>query len=217
MTITVAGSSVWNEPMISLLITGTPIWRNPLGTVCRILKMGFLCPRLTSQEMNVNSKSTNAVLRVARKNHVFCCCGYFLARNDVVNHLNRYSKNSADSPIAASSFVDGRCLKLLMMTRYVGPRVLNPVMPIKFETCPAAMLMAEPVMNAAIAVSGIYSTTNPSRSRPSPVTIEPAMSARPDAIACAGRCGDSAMTFPTSVDMTATGPMVMSLDVAKNQ
>lgn len=167
--------------------------------------------------MNVNNNSTNAVLRVARKNHVFFCCGNFLVRKDVVNHLNRYNKNSADSPIAASSLVFGRCLKLLMITKYVGPRVLNPVIPIKFATCPAAMLMAEPVMNAAIAVSGIYSTTNPSRNRPSAVTIEPAMSARPDAMACAGRCGDSAIMFPTSVDMTATGPMVISLDVAKNQ
>lgn len=176
-----------------------------------------MCPRLTSQEMSVNNSSTNAVLRVARKNHVFCCCGYLLVRNEVVIHLNRYSRNSADSPIAASIFVDGRCLKLLMMTKYVGPRVLNPDIPIKFETCPAAMLMAEPVMNAAIAVSGIYSTTNPRRNRPNAVTIEPAISARPDATACAGRCGDATTMFPTSVDMTATGPMVISLDVAKNQ
>lgn len=217
MTMTVAGSSDWNEEMISLLITGTPMWRNPLGTVCKILKMGFLCPWLTRKEMSVNSKSTNAVLSVAKKNQVFCCSGNFLVRKDVVNHLNRYSKNSADRPIAASSFVEGRCLKLLMMTKYVGPRVLNPDMPIKFETCPAAMLMAEPVMNAAIAVSGIYSTTKPSRNSPNKVTMEPAMSARPDAMACPERCGEDAITFPTSVDMTATGPMVMSLEVAKNQ
>lgn len=45
-----------------------------------------------------------------------------------------YSMNKALKPMAASSFVRGRALRVSMMTRYVGPRVLTPVIPMSAGT-----------------------------------------------------------------------------------
>lgn len=62
---------------------------------------------------------------------------------------------------------------------------------------------------------------NPSLKRPIKNTIEPETNARAGPISSAFRLGFAAwaltMIFPTRVDITATGPIVMSLDVAKNQ
>lgn len=107
------------------------------------------------------------------------------------------------------------------MTLYVASRVEKPVIPIMVGTCPAAMLIAEPVMKAEIAGSEITSTIQPKRARPRKSTIEPAMMANEDPMTSREALTPVAsafkITLPVTVDSTATGPMVMSLDVAKNQ
>lgn len=127
-----------------------------------------------------------------------------------------------------------------MMTRYVGARVSRSLlMPIIVGTWPAAMLIADPVMNAVIEVSEIKSTIHPIRSRPIVTMIAPQSTANAEAITCPGIVGSMAFalitTLPTIVDMTATGcfrsqhspkiqgeegyrtPIVISFEVAKNQ
>lgn len=86
-----------------------------------------------------------------------------------------------------------------MMTKYVAPRVLerlsgvfkttrlvdtylNPVIPIRPGTCPAAILMAEPVIKPLTAGSGMNSTIHPRRSKPIPKTMKPQMKERVVAI-----------------------------------
>ena len=97
-----------------------------------------------------------------------------------------------------------------MMTRYVASRVLrSPLIPIIVGTCPAAMLIADPVMKALIAVSEIISTIQPMRIRPMKTMIHPQMTARAEAITCPSISGLVSWalntTLPTIVDMTATG------------
>lgn len=125
-----------------------------------------------------------------------------------------------------------------MTTRYVESRELKPVSPSKAGTWPTAMLIAEPVMKAEMAVSEIRSTIQPQRTRPMVTMMHPAINAKADATTFALNSGFVAATWvtivPTSVDITATGysqnqllnassdivfltPIVMSLDVAKNQ
>jgi hypothetical protein len=74
-------------------------------------------------------------------------------------------------------------------TLYVASLVENPVIPIIVGICPIAMLRAEPVMNAEIAVSEIKSTIQPARMRPMKMIIHPAMTASAEAIMSAGTCG----------------------------
>ena len=97
----------------------------------------------------------------------------------------------------------------------------KPVIPIRFGTCPTAMLMAEPVMKAEIAVKEMKSTIQPQRARPMKEMMAPATIARAEATTWPGISGLVSWTlstiFPTKVDMTATGPIVISFEVAKNQ
>ena len=76
-------------------------------------------------------------------------------------------------------------------------------------------------MNAAMAGRGMKSTINPRRRIPMPNTIAPTMTARAEATTWPGMPGAavraSLTMSPTRSDMTATGPMVMSFEVAKNQ
>lgn len=110
-----------------------------------------------------------------------------------------------------------------MTTLYVGSLVENPVIPIMAGNCPAAMLSAEPVMKAEIAGNEMRSTIQPIRTRPKKRTIDPAMMAKADAIMSremswpASFSSADSTTPPVTVDNTATGPMVMSFEVAKNQ
>ena len=83
------------------------------------------------------------------------------------------------------------------------------------------MLRAEPVIKAEMAVRGMKSTIQPQRTRPMKQMMAPAITAGADATTCPGISGCSAATLlttlPVIVDMTATGPIVISLLVAKNQ
>lgn len=133
-----------------------------------------------------------------------------------------YSIARAVRPIAALRLVSGKCLNELMITLYVASRVLNFVLnPIMVGTCPAAMLIADPVMKAEMAARVMNSVSQPSLANPRKQMIPPQTMARADATTWAGTLGSflwtSVMTFPVMVDMTATGPIVMSFDVAKNQ
>lgn len=111
-------------------------------------------------------------------------------------------------PMAASSLALGRALRVLMMTRYVASRVLTPVIPNRPATWPDAMLMAEPVMKAPIATSGINSTIQPNLMSPKKRRTTPEIRARLRAIASPSSSGctfcTERMMFPTMVDMTAT-------------
>jgi hypothetical protein len=95
-----------------------------------------------------------------------------------------------------------------MNTRYAGSRVLTPLMPMRVGTWPTAMLIAEPVIKAVIAVRGIHSTIQPTRARPIKRTMLPEIRAKVLTISSAGISGYSSWTlmtiFPTIVDMTAT-------------
>ena len=135
----------------------------------------------------------------------------------------------------------GRPLRVLIMTWYVAARVLGcniskpisrrkekekiahlkPVMPMRPGTWPTAMLMAEPVMKPLTAGAGMNSTSQPIRRRPTPRTMQPVKKANNVAISgpdhsfgwCASTCW---IICATVTDITATGPMDTSLDVAKN-
>jgi hypothetical protein len=110
---------------------------------------------------------------------------------------------------------------MLMITLYVASRVEKPVMPIMAGTWPTAMLMAEPVMKAEIAGNEIKSTIQPRRAKPRKRTMAPEMMANEDATMSLGTPGSLSsafrMTEPVTVERTATGPIVISFDVAKNQ
>lgn len=122
----------------------------------------------------------------------------------------KYSIARAVTPMAASKFECLSCFKVLMMTRYVGSRVFRSLlMPIIVGTWPAAMLMADPVMNAVMEVREIKSTIHPIRRRPIATMIHPQITAKADAITCPSISGLMSWalitTLPTIVDMTATG------------
>lgn len=75
-------------------------------------------------------------------------------------------------------------------------------------------------MNPETAGWGMNSTSQPSRRRPMPRTMKPQMNARQVAITGAVHSlGCAAITalmmLPVSRDITATGPIETSLDVAK--
>jgi hypothetical protein len=76
-------------------------------------------------------------------------------------------------------------------------------------TWPTAMFSAEPVMKAEMETSGIRSTIQPHRMRPMKIMMQPAMTARAQAISDDGTVGWLTLAFtriwPTSVDITATG------------
>jgi hypothetical protein len=133
----------------------------------------------------------------------------------------RYSKKRAVRPNEAFKSVRPRCFKMLMMTLYGDSRVENPVIPISAGTCPTAILIAEPVMKAEMAGREIKSTIQPRRANPRKRTMAPEMMAREDATMSRGTPGSLSSAFkitePVTVDRTATGPMVISLEVAKNQ
>lgn len=121
-----------------------------------------------------------------------------------------YSIARAVTPIAASKLECLRFFKVLMMTRYVAARVSRSLlMPIIVGTWPAAMLIADPVMNAVMEVSEIKSTIHPIRARPIARMIHPQITAKAEAITCPSIVGSMACalitTLPTIVDMTATG------------
>src|SRR5271155_112281 len=83
------------------------------------------------------------------------------------------------------------------------------------------MLIADPVIKAEMAGNEMKSTIQPHLITPMKQMIAPAMIASADAMTWPGTCGCSFATlrtiFPVMVDMTATGPMVISFEVAKNQ
>lgn len=84
--------------------------------------------------------------------------------------------------MAAFKFVLGKPFRVLIMTRYVASLVEKPLMPSIPGTCPAAMLMADPVMKAASETTGISSTIQPHRIRPMKSTIAPQITARAEAM-----------------------------------
>ena len=96
-----------------------------------------------------------------------------------------------------------------MTTRYVESREEKPVSPSKAGTWPTAMLRAEPVMKAEMAVSEIRSTIQPQRTMPMANMMHPAINAKADATTFGGNSGFVTPTWvtmePTSVDITATG------------
>lgn len=158
----------------------------------------------------VYSKITKAVRRVEMKKYVFWRCGCFLAMKVQAN-LMRYSIVKAVRPIAASSLVLGRYLRVSMKTLYVTPLGSKPglAIPIKAGTWPTAMLMADPVMKAEMETKGIKSTIHPTRKSPMAVMIHPAMTAKDEARTWPSNFGwvfaALATIWPTKVDMTATG------------
>ena len=84
------------------------------------------------------------------------------------------------------------------------------------------MVIAEPVMKPAIAVYGMNSIKKSSRRRPMPRVIMPQKKA--SVVAISGAVNSlplddwtEAITVAVCKDMTATGPMVTSFDVAKKQ
>lgn len=158
--------------------------------------------------------------RVLRKKNIFALVGYRRARKVHMVRI-RYSRNKAVNPTAAFRFVSPRCRNMLIKTLYVASLVEKLVSPIIAGTWPTAMLRAEPVMKAEMAAKVMNSTIQPSRARPRKRTIEPATMAKDDAMISFGTSGNFAAvlvtTFPVTVERTATGPIVMSLDVAKNQ
>lgn len=87
--------------------------------------------------------------------------------------------------------------------------MLTPTSPSIVGICPAAMLIAEPVINAEIAHSGMKSTIQPARIKPMKRTIEPAIIASAEAITWPGMEGATSRAWrtmlPVTVDMTATG------------
>lgn len=96
------------------------------------------------------------------------------------------------------------------------------LIPRRDGTWPQAMVMADPVMKPAMAVKGINSIRKSSRRRPMPRVMMPQKKARVVAIWGAVNslpvdARTDAMTFAVCRDITATGPMVTSLDVAKKQ
>ena len=134
-----------------------------------------------------------------------------------------YSIARAVRPSAASRLVEGRPPKVLMITLY-GSSLVDPevrVMPMRELTWPTPIVIAEPVMNAEIAGREIKSTMKPRRRRPNPRVMPPTMTDRAIAMSSGAKSGcvfwASMTTLPTKVDMTATGPIVMSFEVAKNQ
>ena len=165
---------------------------------------------------------TNTVRRVLRKKNILARLGKRFARNPQVKRM-AYRRNKQVRPKDAFRLVRSRCLSELMTTLYVGSLVEKPVIPIIVGNWPTAMLRAEPVMNAEMAGSEMRSTTQPMRMRPRKRTMLPAMTAKEDAIMSLeiswplSFSSAASTTLPVTVDRTATGPMVMSLDVAKNQ
>ena len=93
-----------------------------------------------------------------------------------------YSRKSAVSPIAASNLLLPKCFSMLITTLYVEARVSNPVIPIKVGTWPTAILIADPVMNAEIETNGMRSTIQPALIRPMNIIMQPAITAKHDAI-----------------------------------
>ncbi len=83
--------------------------------------------------------------------------------------------------MVASSFVCPRFFRVLITTKYVESRVEKPVMPIIVGTWPTAMLRAEPVINADMAVNEMKSTIHPQRTSPMKQMMLPAITARADA------------------------------------
>jgi hypothetical protein len=108
------------------------------------------------------------------------------------------------------------------MTLYALALVSNrPWIPKRPGTWDETIVMAEPVMKPATAGVGINSTIQPMRKRPIPRTIKPHMKARVMAICTLSHSSPCdfwmyLMMLATSRDMTATGPIDTSLDVAKN-
>lgn len=94
---------------------------------------------------------------------------------------------------------------MLMMTRYVESRVVQGFgkeMPIMVGTWPTRMLMADPVMKADRATSGIMSTIHPRRIAPMKRTMAPQRMARAEAMKCAGRSGNSLLRSETTLPVT---------------
>lgn len=71
--------------------------------------------------------------------------------------------------------------------------MLKPLIPIKLGTWPAAMLIAEPVIKADIATSGMRSTIQPTRINPMKMIIQPAITAKAEAMTCDGISGSDSL------------------------
>ena len=75
-------------------------------------------------------------------------------------------------------------------------------MPSMEGTCPAAIVMAEPVMNPAIAGTGMNSTMKPRRNKPMPNVMAPQSKAR--AVAISGFVNSFGLVFCTCAMTRAT-------------
>ena len=117
------------------------------------------------------------------KNQIFFCLGQRLAQKFKPS-LIAYKRNKEVKPIAAFKSVHFKYLRVLIITSYVAPLVENPslLLPSKEGTWPAIMLIEEPVINAAMAGSGMKSTIQPTRIKPMKVTIAPVIIANEPAI-----------------------------------
>lgn len=94
-------------------------------------------------------------------------------------------------------------------------------MPNSFGHCPTEIVIADPVMKPAIAGLGMKSTMIPRRTRPIKTETMPPNKASSAAISGPVYCGFEAvidvMVWPINRDITAVGPIVISLDVPKIQ
>lgn len=98
---------------------------------------------------------------------------------------------------------------------------LNPEMPINPGSWLVMMVMAEPVMKPLMAGAGMNSTSQPILKSPIARTIIPQVNASVVAMSGPDHLpgnleSTEAMISATVRDITATGPMDTSLDVAKN-
>jgi hypothetical protein len=171
----------------------------------------FECPlgilRCTSQLMNVNSNMVNVRRREESVLHSFFLIGCLFSR-----YAKRYfMKNSSAmevNPIAASTFIRGSPLSVLMMTLYGASRVLMPVIPSATGNCVDMMVILAAVTKAEMGTYGMNSMTQPSRSRPQTKRIVPAMSESAFAVSSLVKApGRFSLTLdttsPTSSDPTA--------------
>ena len=97
----------------------------------------------------------------------------------------------------------------------------KPLSPRRPGTWPDTMLSADPVMKPLTAGAGMNSTSHPKRNRPMARTINPQMNATVVAICgCDHSSGCASVTclmiWATVRDITATGPIETSFEVAKN-
>jgi hypothetical protein len=176
--------------------------------------------RLIMKDTMVNTNRVSTVLNVDRKNSVLASLGLF-APILAHAHLITYSRINAGIPIAASIRTRSRCFRMFIPMKNAGSRPEMPFIPSITGICPNVMVMADPVIKADTAGKEMRSTSQPRRSRPSAVMMPPAIIAIVPAKTSRASAGcslcKSARIAPVTIEATATGPMLMSLEEPKIQ